>query len=238
MKSSSTVFGGMAYFPAPGDPPDGLLQTIGWTTSTLVDSSEDWAGDAVNRQWPGIMQEFNPLLPADIDEADLSAIPTLVQAGQKLAADKLQSTVETALIRYNSQLQLETVKPDTVISVRVINCTDVTTPEYTTSFAGKNKGQQHCAGLRDDQKSSLGDKVHHHSAPRRNNQRWNRRGESHDAERQIRMSELIHQPALGNDLHPRAGIRDQLSAKIKLEIAMSQSRERIRRGFDAWRFIR
>jgi len=67
---------------------------------------------------------------------------------QKLAADKLQSTVETALIRYNSQLQLETVKPDTVISVRVINCTDVTTPEYTTSFAGKNKGQQQQTGLK------------------------------------------------------------------------------------------
>jgi hypothetical protein len=32
------------------------------------------------------MQDFNPLLPADIDEADLSAIPTLVEIGEKLAA--------------------------------------------------------------------------------------------------------------------------------------------------------
>jgi hypothetical protein len=78
---------GTGYFPASGDPPRGLLQTIGWTASTLVDSSGDWAGDAVNRQWPGIMQDFNPLLPADIDEADLAAIPTLVEAGQKMAAD-------------------------------------------------------------------------------------------------------------------------------------------------------
>jgi hypothetical protein len=29
---------------------------------------------------------FNPLLPSDIDEADLSAIPTLVEIGQKMAA--------------------------------------------------------------------------------------------------------------------------------------------------------
>ena len=78
---------GTGYFPASCDPPKGLLKTIGWTTSTLVDSSEDWAGQAVNRQWPGIMQAFNPLLPADIDEADLSAIPTLLGVGQKMAAD-------------------------------------------------------------------------------------------------------------------------------------------------------
>jgi len=43
--------------------------------------------DAVNRQWPGVMQSFNPLLPSDIDEADLSQIPTLVEIGQKMAAD-------------------------------------------------------------------------------------------------------------------------------------------------------
>jgi hypothetical protein len=78
---------GTGYFPASCDPPKGLLKTIGWTASTLVDDSEDWAGEAVNRQWPGIMQNFNPLLPADIDEADLSAIPTLLEVGQKMAAD-------------------------------------------------------------------------------------------------------------------------------------------------------
>jgi len=78
---------GTGYFPASGDPPRGLLQTIGWTTSTLVDSAEDWVDDAVKRQWPGVMQGFNPLLPSDIDEADLSQIPTLVEIGQKMAAD-------------------------------------------------------------------------------------------------------------------------------------------------------
>ena len=66
---------GTGCFPASDDPPSGLLGIIGWTTSTLVDSSEDWVDDAVNRQWPGILQNFNPSLPREIDEADLSAIP-------------------------------------------------------------------------------------------------------------------------------------------------------------------
>ena len=77
---------GTGYYPAPVDPPSGLLRVIGWTASTLVDSSEDWASAAVDRQWPGILQDFNPLLPSNIDEADLSAIPTLVQIGQKMAS--------------------------------------------------------------------------------------------------------------------------------------------------------
>jgi len=77
---------GTGYFPALDTPPKGLIATIGWTTSTLVDTSEDWVDDAVNRQWPGLMQNFNPLLPSDIDEADLSAIPVLLQIGQQMAA--------------------------------------------------------------------------------------------------------------------------------------------------------
>jgi hypothetical protein len=40
----------------------------------------------VDRQWPGILTDFNPLLPRDIDEADLSAIPALVTIGQQMAA--------------------------------------------------------------------------------------------------------------------------------------------------------
>jgi hypothetical protein len=40
----------------------------------------------VNRQWPGILRRFNPLLPSNIDEADLDAIPVLLQVGQQLAA--------------------------------------------------------------------------------------------------------------------------------------------------------
>lgn len=78
---------GTGYFQASSDPPKGLLGTIGWTTSTLVDTSEDWVEDAVERQWPGVMQSFNPPLPRDIDEADLSAIPVLVEIGQKAAAE-------------------------------------------------------------------------------------------------------------------------------------------------------
>jgi patatin-like phospholipase/acyl hydrolase len=77
---------GTGYFPGSDVPPSGLLKVIGWTTSTLVDTSEDWADEAVNRHWPGVMTNFNPLLPSDIDESDLSAIPTLVTIGQQLAA--------------------------------------------------------------------------------------------------------------------------------------------------------
>jgi len=77
---------GTGYSKTSDQAPHGLIATIGWTTSTLVDSSEDWVDDAVKRQWPGIMQSLNPELPRDIDEADLSAIPTLVEIGQTLAA--------------------------------------------------------------------------------------------------------------------------------------------------------
>jgi len=78
---------GTGYFAALSVPPKGLLQTIEWTTSTLVDTQEDWVDGAVKRQWPGVMQNFNPQLPSDIDEADLSAIRTLVEIGQKMAAE-------------------------------------------------------------------------------------------------------------------------------------------------------
>jgi patatin-like phospholipase/acyl hydrolase len=77
---------GTGYFPGGNNPPKGLVPTIEWVTSTLVDTSEDWVDDAVRRQWPGVMQSFNPLLPSNIDEADLSAIPALVEVGQTMAA--------------------------------------------------------------------------------------------------------------------------------------------------------
>lgn len=77
---------GTGYYPGSPDPPKGLVATIAWATGTLVDSSEDWVDNAVERQWPGVLQSFNPLLPSDIDEADLSAIPALEKVGQQLAA--------------------------------------------------------------------------------------------------------------------------------------------------------
>jgi uncharacterized protein len=77
---------GTGYYPAPDTPPSGLIGTIGWVTGTLVDTSEDWVDQAIERQWPKLMQSRNPLLPSDIDEADLSAIPTLVEIGQQIAA--------------------------------------------------------------------------------------------------------------------------------------------------------
>ena len=47
-----------------------------------------------------------------------------------LAADKLQSIVETDLVRYNNQLTPNPGAPDTVISIRMLNCSAVSTPEY------------------------------------------------------------------------------------------------------------
>ncbi len=67
---------------------------------------------------------------------------------QKLAADKLQSTVETALVRYNTALQLNPERPDALISIRVLECNAIAKPEYTTSLMGKTKGQQQQSGTK------------------------------------------------------------------------------------------
>ena len=85
-RTSRVISLGTGFFPASDDPPKGLIANIGWVTSTLVDSSEDWVDDAVERQWPALMQSFNPQLPRAIDEADTDAIPDLVKVGQEMAA--------------------------------------------------------------------------------------------------------------------------------------------------------
>jgi uncharacterized protein len=77
---------GTGFYPASEDAPSGLLATIGWATGTLVDTSEDWVDKAIDRQWPGILTTYNPRLPREIDEADLDAIPTLLEVGKQLAA--------------------------------------------------------------------------------------------------------------------------------------------------------
>jgi patatin-like phospholipase/acyl hydrolase len=78
---------GTGFYPASDDPPNGLISTVGWITSTLIDSSEDWVDAAVERQWPAILQNFNPELPSDIDMANIKAIPDLVKIGRQMAAD-------------------------------------------------------------------------------------------------------------------------------------------------------
>jgi len=81
---------GTGYFPGSDNPPGNLISVIEWATGTLVDSSEDWVASAVKRQWPAVVaspdQRVNPQLPSDIDEADISAIPALLQLGQQTAA--------------------------------------------------------------------------------------------------------------------------------------------------------
>jgi tetratricopeptide (TPR) repeat protein len=81
---------------------------------------------------------------------------------QKPAADKLQTTVETALIRYNTQLQLNPDKPDTLIAITVLNCNAVAQPEYVTVLAGKNKGQQQQSGIKVDGRLTASYQAHTH----------------------------------------------------------------------------
>ncbi len=60
---------------------------------------------------------------------------------QKLAADRLQSMVETNLIRFNSQLEVNPDKPDTLIALKVLICNAVATPVHDTLPGGKKKEQ-------------------------------------------------------------------------------------------------
>lgn len=72
--------------PSMPSPPAGVLAEVSWVTSSLVGSSETLAQQAAERQWPGLIQALNPSLPESIDEADVSAIPMLLEIGQKAAA--------------------------------------------------------------------------------------------------------------------------------------------------------
>lgn len=86
-------------------------------------------------------------LPGDSFSVKTSAErPT--DACQKLAADKLQSTIETTLVRYNTQLQLNPEKPDVLITARVLECNGIANPEYTTVLTGKSKGQKQQSGVK------------------------------------------------------------------------------------------
>jgi len=77
---------GTGWFAASETPPSGLINVVAWAAGTLVDTSEEWVDEAANRQWPEVVTTINPQLPSDIDESDLSAIPTLLTIGQELAA--------------------------------------------------------------------------------------------------------------------------------------------------------
>jgi hypothetical protein len=67
--------------------PKGLVATIGFATSTLVDSAEDLADQDAGRVYPTCaFQKFNPALPSNIDEADLASVPVLLTIGQAAAA--------------------------------------------------------------------------------------------------------------------------------------------------------
>ena len=77
---------GTGYFPGTNDPPNGLLATITWATTSLIDSGEGQQLEIVRRHIPCNLQRFNWLLPKDISEADTGAIPQLLTVGQQAAA--------------------------------------------------------------------------------------------------------------------------------------------------------
>ena len=81
--SLGTGYYAPASMPAP---PSGFIAEISWVTSSLVSSSKTIAVQAANRQWPGLVSAFDSALWADIDEADVSAIPQLLALGQADAA--------------------------------------------------------------------------------------------------------------------------------------------------------
>jgi hypothetical protein len=70
------------------DPPVTLLEGVSWVTSSLVTASKTEAQEDVDMFWPGITTGLFPELAADIDEADVSAIPLLLEIGKR-QADKL-----------------------------------------------------------------------------------------------------------------------------------------------------
>jgi hypothetical protein len=69
---------------------------------------------------------------------------------EKLAADKLQTMIETTLVHFNSQLELNHDKPDTLIVLKVLTCNAAATPEYAAALTGKNKGQRQQTGVKVD----------------------------------------------------------------------------------------
>ncbi len=66
--------------------------------------------------------------------------------------------------------------------------------------------------------------VRHHAADRRNQKHRNLAGEPDRPQQQRRSRQAIHQPRLGDRLHPGADQRDQLAGKEQLKVAMPKAR--------------
>ena len=68
-------------------PPGSLSQRIAWVTSSLIGASKSIAQQAVELKWPNrLYPPFNPELSADVDEADVDAIPALLEVGRQMAS--------------------------------------------------------------------------------------------------------------------------------------------------------
>lgn len=78
------------YTPAKLPPPPSkfVLNRIAFATGSLVDSSEIEAQGAVERHWPGVLQQFNPPIPTAWDESEVSAsaLAQMVKIGTDYAS--------------------------------------------------------------------------------------------------------------------------------------------------------
>jgi hypothetical protein len=98
----------------------------------------------LERKLPAAVQ-----LPGNAFDVKVSAEKPQDPCG-KLAADKLQAMIETDLIRFNSQLELNPDRPDTRIVLNVMICNATATPKYDTLLSGKKKGQQQPSSVKVD----------------------------------------------------------------------------------------
>lgn len=124
------------------------LAAATWAATSVCVFGQGFTGKLLNHTTITLVRRLPAAvkLPGDSFNVKATAERPTVPC-QKLAADKLQSTIETALVRYNTQLQLNPEKPDVLITVRVLECNLVKKQEYSTSLTGKTKGQQQPSGV-------------------------------------------------------------------------------------------
>ena len=70
-------------------------------------------------------------------------------------------------------------------------------------IGAQDERKRHHAGLRCDEQVAFGDPVHDQAGPQREKKDRHRAGETDDAQIKRRAGQLIHQPGLGDVLHPR-----------------------------------
>ncbi len=92
---------------------------------------------------------------------------------------------------------------------------------------GKDEGQDHRYRLGRDQNPMAVGSIRRRPADRREEKDRDLGGERRHAEQRRRAGEPVHQPRLGDRLHPGAGERNQLSREEELVIAMAEGAKQL-----------